>query len=624
MLDDKPPADQKPPSSAFVGGFIAAMLLAGAAFLIWQQLSGAAAPTAGPRVSSHQAQVTLDIGPFRFKPHEGVFTTDQALKVTDAVRHGDYALAEALTAEVLSHSVLQSWSFHPFNMLMGGLNLGNDPTVLKNLSAWVEADPKSAMARLLRAKAYYQTGWDIRGEDTVSMISQPHMEAFEKYVDKADEDVRRSIALNPDNPWSYWFWLSIRTGGGNSAGMDEAFRKSIDRFPTYYELYRQRLYTLTPKWGGSVEAMGEFVDHYAGKAPDGSPLKLLYLQMSAHVLDAALFACHSAADGTPTECVNAYLNRYAASLSGAVAKSASIYRSSEPIQYSNALWPILGQIVNMRQGADFMSPMVQQLASAMGSDVQLIHGPKANNFVIDDITARIWAELGNSANVDQKFKEALDDLERTTFPNDEEKGIAQAGILDDMTQVARNANQYLQIITYHDAANTVGGINHGGQQYFKCFSFFKLQRFQDAVDECTLVLNTYGDSLSAHYYRARANEALQNWDASLAEFEPIAEGEGNFIRVGAAIDMAHINALRGKYAEELRILDKYSYLFDESMQPPEDLAVSYNNRCFAFMKLGQLKEALDDCETSLKYGQLPDALQKRQELTELLKNKTTL
>jgi tetratricopeptide (TPR) repeat protein len=138
------------------------------------------------------------------------------------------------------------------------------------------------------------------------------------------------------------------------------------------------------------------------------------------------------------------------------------------------------------------------------------------------------------------------------------------------------------------------------------------------------VLNTYGDSLSAHYYRARANEALQNWDASLAEFEPIAEGEGNFIRVGAAIDMAHINALRGKYAEELRILDKYSYLFDESMQPPEDLAVSYNNRCFAFMKLGQLKEALDDCETSLKYGQLPDALQKRQELTELLKNKTTL
>jgi hypothetical protein len=51
---------------------------------------------------------------------------------------------------------------------------------------------------------------------------------------------------------------------------------------------------------------------------------------------------------------------------------------------------------------------------------------------------------------------------------------------------------------------------------------------------------------------------------------------------------------------------------------PHDLAVSYNNRCYAEMKLGELKKALDDCTTSLKYDRIPDAFQKQQELLNLL------
>jgi tetratricopeptide (TPR) repeat protein len=160
--------------------------------------------------------------------------------------------------------------------------------------------------------------------------------------------------------------------------------------------------------------------------------------------------------------------------------------------------------------------MLQVIADAMGSDNQLIHEPGHNNYALDDVTARVWAQLGNPA-------------------------------------------------------NAVGGINHGGNQYYKCFAYFKLNHYQDAVDECTRILDTYGDSLLAHYYRARANEGLRNWDVALREFGPIADGENNYIRVGAAIDMDHINALRGNYAGELAILGKYTYLFDASLQPPDDL-----------------------------------------------------
>ena len=55
----------------------------------------------------------------------------------------------------------------------------------------------------------------------------------------------------------------------------------------------------------------------------------------------------------------------------------------------------------------------------------------------------------------------------------------------------------------------------------------------------------------------------------------------------------------------------------------EDLAVAYNNRCFVYLKLGELNKALEDCTMSLRYGRLPDALQKQQELQKLLSAQTT-
>ena len=51
---------------------------------------------------------------------------------------------------------------------------------------------------------------------------------------------------------------------------------------------------------------------------------------------------------------------------------------------------------------------------------------------------------------------------------------------------------------------------------------------------------------------------------------------------------------------------------------PDDLAIAYNNRCFALMKTGELEKALQDCQTSLKYGKIPDALQKQQQLLKML------
>ena len=639
VLDEKSVSNRKSaPMRPFLAGFLAAVALLAAAFLVWQRFGQPSAETSSPVRSgtaaaiphasekdSLAALVAEETAKLGVKSHTIVLTTDKAMSAADALRHGDYQTAELLAKNVLAQSKLQSFAFHPFNGFINSLSQGDDPKFLDGLNAWISHSPQSALPYLVRAKYYNDTAWLIRGPDFDVAVSGQHAQAFQEFLRQAQDDARQSIALDPDIPWSYFLLLEISGGRDDAQQMDRVFRDSVARFPGYYELYRIRLHYLQPKWGGSVDAMHQFVNQYAGPASPSSPLKLLYLQLTANLLNAAWVECNSLKHEMLTACIDGYMNRYVTGgLADGVAKALSAYKHIDPIQFSNALWPILSDMVGTQGDSTSINTVLQLAADAMGSDNQLIHESGNNNYVLDDITARVWSKLDNPVNVDQKFKEALDDVERTPFPNEDDKDAALGAIYEDMAWVARNTSQYARVIALHDAANAVAGVNHGGTAYLKCFAYFKLRHFQEAVEECTHLMDTQRDVAAARYNRARSYEGLKNYDAALADFAPIAEdGSENYIRWGAVIEMEHINALLGKYAIELEIFQKYPFVFDASLQPPDDLAVAYNNRCFAYMKLGELHKALEDCTMSLKYGRLPDALQKQQQLQKLLSAQTT-
>jgi hypothetical protein len=640
VLDEKSVSNRKnAPIRPFLAGFLAAIALLAAAFLIWLRFAQPSAVTSSPEgsrtpavgahasenVDSLAALVAEETAKLGVKSHTIALTTDKAMSAADALRRGDYQAAEPLAKNVLAQSKLQSFSFHPFNAFINNLSQGDDPKFLEGLNAWISHSPRSALPYLIRAKYYTDTAWLIRGPDFDAAVPGEHMRAFQDFLRRAEDDARQSIALNPNIPWSYFLLLEISGGRDNSQQLAQVFRDSVARFPDYYELYRIKLHYLQPKWGGSVDAMHQFVNQYAGTAPPTSPLKLLYLQLTANLLNAAWVECRSLKHEMLTACIDGYMNHYVTGgVADGVAKALSIYKHTDPIQFSDALRPILGDMVGTQGDSTSINTVLQLAADAMGSDNQLIHESGHNNYVLDDITARVWSKLDNPVNVDQKFKEALDDVERMSFPTEDEKDAALGAIYEDMAWVARNTSQYAKVIAYHDAANAVAGVNHGGSQYLKCFAYFKLHHFQEAVGECTHLIDTQHDVSAARYNRARSYEGLKNYDAALADFAPIAEdGSENYIRWGAVIEMEHINALLGKYAVELEIFKKYPFVLDASLQPPDDLAVAYNNRCFAYMKLGELNKALEDCTTSLKYGRLPDALQKQQQLQKLLSMQTT-
>jgi tetratricopeptide (TPR) repeat protein len=196
-----------------------------------------------------------------------------------------------------------------------------------------------------------------------------------------------------------------------------------------------------------------------------------------------------------------------------------------------------------------------------------------------------------------------------------QKDEAAATVYDHMTEFARSTSQYLNAIVYYDAANVIGGVNHGDAQHLKCWAYNQLKRYAEGVTECSrVVAQSYGNTPLAHYSLARAYQGLGHWDEALAEFAPLAESADNYLRVGAAIEMSVIYGIKKDFAGEARSLNQHAYLFDPKMQPAEDLAVSFNNRCHAYMELGELQKALNDCTTSLKYDHIPDAYTKEQEL----------
>jgi len=568
------------------------------------------------------AEKTAELG---LAPKTVTTPADRALETSSALRRDDFAKARSIAEEVLSQSHMDGWGFYPFNEFMNSLVRGDDPNFLVGLNHWLQQDPRSGLAYLIRAQYYRLAAWDARGAEVSWMVPGGLMQRFQENLSRSAADVAKSIQLESKLPWSYYELLATATGDGDSSDTEQAFQAGIKAFPSYYPLYKERLRVLTPKWGGSIDAMYDFVGRYAGSSPQTSPLRLLYLDLYVQLLDSAAFPCRSLEGENRAMCVKRGFEQISRpDLERGMESALNLYKVSDPNQFSRAVWPLLASMsCDKCIGLPSAGAGVLQIAaSIMGSDNQMMDRPTHNSYMLDDITARVWAGSGNPANAEQKFLEALNDAEHTSYRYPAQKAQVEADIFEHMAAVADDNSQFIDIIVYEDAANAVGGINHGDTPYRKCYAYYRLKHFKEAVKECTALIEGDGNYLQTHYWLAKAYEGLGQWDASIAEFTPVAASADNWFRVGAALDISYDYGKKGDFAGQLASMDRYNYLFDSRMQTPHDLAVAYNNRCYALMQLGRLQDALDSCTQSLRYDRIPDALHKQQELLKML-GKTT-
>jgi len=549
------------------------------------------------------------------KPPAVTLTSEKSKAVRQAVLQGEYAEADRIAKDVLVHSQSQAWRFHPFDRFMASFTLGTEPHLLEHLNQWVELEPAAAIPPLLRAQYHWNAAWIARGGDVAAAVKPEDLRTYESELQRAAADARLSIRNDSRNPYAWDVLIHTEGGNANSSTAEAVFQEAIKQVPDYYILYQWRLGTLRPKWGGSIDEMLAFTQHFAGKAPVNSPLKLLYLKLYVNMLDAARFACRRQTGDSLDQCIAEGINSLVSSdLAEKVQQALNLYKTSDPMQFNSATAGLFGEIAQIAGKAPSAGAILQQAAHTMASELQLIEEhPGHNNYLVDVIAAQMWQSSRDYEHAEHKYQEALDDIQHFKFPNEEDKALATAGIYSLLANLAYTTNRYEKIIVYRNAVEMLGGNRPDENFHLRCYAWRQLKQYDEAVRECTRQIQDDGDTMETRFERGYAYLQLKQWDAALADFQLVADSESDY-RALAAIDWSYIVFKRNDFAGALAIMDAHPFMFDEDKLSPQDLAMAYNNRCYVYKKMGELQKALDDCTTSLKHGKLPDALQKQQEL----------
>ncbi len=554
---------------------------------------------------------------------------EKSLEVRGDIKKGDFKAADKIITDVFKKTKMGLWYFSPYMELIPDIGDANDPDYEAKLMTWQEQDPKNATPHLLHAIYLAEVGWAKRGNHTINKTQEESMRVFSAYLAKADDEINTAIKLDPENPGSYYIKLDNLAGSeGNSPATEAAFQEGIAKFPNFYSLYSRRLSSLVPKWGGSVQDMHLFTRKYAGNAAAYSSLKLLYLELYTNLADAAGFNC-SDVDGKKAwqGCFVAVMQQIITpEVKSGIKAGLELYGHVDEAQYNDAVYSQLADVLPWVSYDRDAAGIIQQAAEVTNSDNQMNEtDPGHNDFIMDLLTADGWELTGNYNNALIKDKEALHDLERAPFPTESKKAQNIAHILVLAGNNYSRLSQFEDALVYYTAAEM---IEPGSSlPHTICYNYFKLGHFAVAVKECTKAIQET-DSIESRLWRGYSYKAIGDIKAAMADFLAVSDSDWSVreSRASAAYEYLALNAMTAKPGKDderaakvaLDFLEKHAYLFDELGETEKHVSIAYNDRCYAYMHLRQYQQALDDCNKSLTFFNLPDAVVKRRQLLKLL------
>lgn len=136
----------------------------------------------------------------------------------------------------------------------------SDESLEKYFNEWVETAPKSYAAYLARGIYFKNIGWKYQGSGYFSDISEKRAHNAHLYFEKALDDIQKSLQLNPKGILSYIYAMDLLRIFSRKEDMDRLVEQALEKNPNsllarwFYLLY------ISPIWGGSVEAMEQFIN----------------------------------------------------------------------------------------------------------------------------------------------------------------------------------------------------------------------------------------------------------------------------------------------------------------------------------------------------------------------------
>ncbi|WP_329740493.1 DUF4034 domain-containing protein [Dyella sp. A6] len=553
--------------------------------------------------------------------HHAPSVFERAQGVRQAIRAGQYGKAERALHAALAQSRVGRWHFAPFAAFIDYVAAPYDKTFEDRLDAWVEQDPADALPRLVRANYHYNRGWWIRGYRFAGEVGKAHSVAFQQELDLAQQDIDRVIQRAPDNPYARYLALLILKATGDNQVQLRVFRQAIARFPNYYPLYLVRLDSLQPKWGGSVEAMKAFVHRYAGAAPAGSSLKMLNLALYARLMSfATQLQCDATAGIDGRTCFDQAMASIAdEALAQSALRAIHTFARRKDVDGVVEIEANLNRMVMTPGGEKFAVRFLQAAADALHSSTELLSGKTTgNNYAVDKVVSLIWYRQGNVANALTWDKRALADLSNTHFADPLQARAAKASIYRDMLSIMNRSRNYAEVAADGEKlARLMGG--YGAAPAFErvvCAAQLRLKQYNRALRVCTAIIDASED-WQARFFRAQVYDALNRDKLAIDDYQAVADSSAAMqFRTYAAIAISVIYDKRHRIKDALDTLNGFASLFTPQHFgiTSEDLAPYYNNLCYNKMQLGLFRAALADCNTSLRYGDIPDAVAKQQQL----------
>lgn len=537
--------------------------------------------------------------------------------VRQAIKRHDFATATAASENMLKQSRARIWTLFPFGDFVGAVSDLTDPSFERSLSLWVDRAPFNPLPRLVRAQYYLDLAWSRRGGRFIHQTDKTAQDAFGNIIAKGLQDIQFVLTLDPQSAYGLHLRIKLLRGQGNTDQMRLAFEEAIKTYPHFIPSYTVMLTTLQPKWGGDLDAMYEFVDRYSGNAPAGSELNLLPLQLYALLLQTAATACTDLQGDAFLDCFRSSMNQSVRpGLETRIKTALDQFGELDAYETNEAVSSIIEAMISEAGTEAYASKVLQTAATSYHSDPRLTEDKGAkNNFIIDQLVAHSWLQKGFKDNAITKYKEALLHLQSTAFPSPDLKAAAQARIYEKLMRIYEADHQLADMVATASSAFSLNG--KSVNRLYICRGYYLMKQFSQAVDECSTIVDDPENGLAAYYWRGMSNYDMGVPERAIGDLIQVASSQHRF-RSGAAITLSMIYFGRKDNQTALDVLNRYAYLYDAKVTNRSDVAVAYNNRCYAYMELGDDRRALDDCNASLIYGSIPDALKKKEELVSKL------
>lgn len=155
---------------------------------------------------------------------------------------------------------------------------------LDKIAHWRKEFPDSYGPDLVEAILWRAWAWHTRGEGTAATVTPEGWKLFTAKISRANEVLEHSKQRASRSP----LWFQLRLGIARDAGWDHEryralFYEATQQFPWYVPLYLWAANYLSPKWGGSYEAVDALARRTVN-TPLGSDYAL-YARVYWHVSD---------------------------------------------------------------------------------------------------------------------------------------------------------------------------------------------------------------------------------------------------------------------------------------------------------------------------------------------------